>query len=292
MLELFSTHILKPVAIKVALRIVGINRSLSYTADSIFSELVKPLRRRRIFELDTTITLIKPSGYLDNPRSGESGFLEQEVPMLLSSERLQILRQEELERSAQVYLQKLSDLEDPYDDDGRSLRNAVVFWQAMAIVGRSIPEDADVVIFARPDVLYARQVLIALRVFALFLLRKIGRHSLFAPSWGNFGGINDRFAIMSRSLVGRYFGRLEFLKLWPVDVPLSSERLLAFVMEGTDIRRSIYTPMVRVRIGGRIEQADLGLLDTPTVVHRWRDLLVKSKRKFKKVARSVWGTQI
>ena len=275
--------------IKVSLRLVGINRSLSFTADSIFSELVKPLRRPWIFDLDTTITLIQPSGYLDNPRSGESGFLEQKVPLPLGCERLEILRQEELERSAQVHLEKLLDLNDPYDDDGRSLRNAVVFWQAMDIVGRSIPEDADVVIFARPDLLYSRQVLIALRVFALFLLRKIGRHSLFAPSWGNFGGINDRFALMSRSLVRQYFGRLEFLNLWPAAVPLSSELLLAFAMEGADIRRSIYTPMVRVRIGGRIEQADLVLLETPPIIQRWRDFLVKSKLRFKKVARTFLG---
>jgi len=277
------------VGIKVSLRLVGINRSLSFTADSIFSELIKPLRRRWIFDLDTRITLIQPSGYLDNPRSGEQGSLEQEIPLPLCGERLEILRQEELERSAWAHLQRLLDLKDPYDDDGKSLRNAVVFWQAMSIVGRSIPEDADVVIFARPDVLYARQVLIVFRVFALFLLRKIGRHSIFTPAWGNFGGINDRFALMSRSLAQQYFGRLDALIVWPADVPLSSERLLSFAMEGADIRRSIYTPMVRVRIGGRIEKADLGLLETPPVVHRWRDSLVELKRRLMKVTRKFMG---
>ena len=80
---------------------MGINRSLSFTADSIFSELAKPLRRAWIFDLYTTITLIQPSGYLDNPRSGESGLLEQKVPLPLGYERLEILRQEELEIALQ-----------------------------------------------------------------------------------------------------------------------------------------------------------------------------------------------
>jgi hypothetical protein len=270
-------HILDIVVIKVSLRIVGINRSLSYTANSILSQLIQPLSRPRIFDLDTTITLIQPAGSIENPRSGESGMLEGEIPAALGRERVTIIKQGDLERQAGTHFRKLLELRDPYDDDGKSLRNAVVFWQAMEIVGRLIPEDADVVIFSRPDLIYRRKVLIFWRVVVLFLLKKFGKHHLLVPSWGNFGGINDRFAVLSRSLVPQYFGRLEVLNRWPLDVPLSSEVLLASSMEGASISRSIYAPMARVRLGGRIEQADAAFTEASPLVIRLRYALVRLK---------------
>ena len=111
----------------------------------------------------------------------------------------------------------------------------------------------------------------------LFLLKKFGKHYLLVPSWGNFGGINDRFAVLSRSLVPQYFGRLEVLNRWPLDVPLSSEVLLASSMEGASISRSIYAPMARVRLGGRIEQADAAFTEASPLVNRLRDALVRLK---------------
>lgn len=264
--------------IRVSIRIVGINRSLSYTAGSISTQLIEPLRKCRFTDLDTSIFLIQPSGSFNNPRSGESGLLEGVVPQSLNVERVVVVPEGVLLREASHFYGNALELADTYGDDGRSVRNAIVFGQALMREAEQIQNDVDIVIFARPDIVYMGRLFVLWRVITQYFLRKLGRPpTLLTPSWGNFGGINDRFAIISPDLVPRYFGRLNYVKSFPEASSFSSETFLAHAMDGTRVKRKIYTPMVRVRIGGRFEPSDVVLHRGKPMLKRLTDWLIGMK---------------
>jgi hypothetical protein len=119
-------------------------------------------------------------------------------------------------------------------------------------------ETPDVAIVLRPDVQIAGRLWIRWRVLSLAIKARAQRPEIQAPAWGSFGGVNDRFAVMSWRLAERYMGRVENIDSWVrIGKPFDPEKFLAFSMKGSKIKRSIYTPMFRIRIGGRLEEADL-----------------------------------
>jgi hypothetical protein len=82
----------------------------------------------------------------------------------------------------------------------------------------------------------------------------------YFPDWHSFGGLNDRFAIVPREHIDRYFGRINCLD--SIDFqnrPYHSERFLLEVYRGANFEKRIDTIMVRIRIGGRPEQSDAEL---------------------------------
>ena len=84
--------------------------------------------------------------------------------------------------------------------------------------------------------------------------------SLF-PNWHSFGGLNDRFVIVPREHIDRYFGRVDRLQeLLAQKLPYHSERFLLEVYRGANVEKSIDATMVRIRIGGRPEQSDVELV--------------------------------
>jgi hypothetical protein len=146
-------------------------------------------------------------------------------------------------------------------------------------------ETPDVAIVLRPDVQIAGRLWIRWRVLSLAIKARAQRPEIQAPAWGSFGGVNDRFAVMSWRLAERYMGRVENIDSWVrIGKPFDPEKFLAFSMKGSKIKRSIYTPMFRIRIGGRLEEADLSFFETPAVIARLRDSATKAYRRF------VWRT--
>jgi hypothetical protein len=81
---------------------------------------------------------------------------------------------------------------------------------------------------------------------------------------------------MSGQLTERYLRREESVDSWiSQGGPFDPEKFLAFSLEGSRIKRCIYAPMFRIRIGGRLEKADLSFFETPAAIARLRDFLLK-----------------
>lgn len=264
-------------AFSVHVHIVGLNRSLSATEASIVSRVLRPLSRTPGFQVHTNIVLIRPDGAISNPLSGESGFVETEVPESLGTWPVTYVEQKDLAARVQAQARHLLELGDVYGDGGKSIEFALIYMSALAHSSEMMSETPDVAVVLRPDVKISGRLWIRWRVLSLAARARARRPALFAPAWGSFGGVNDRFAVMSGQLAKRYLGRVQNVDLWiSQGEPFDPEKFLAFSMEGSRIKRSIYTPMFRIRIGGRRETADLSFFETPAVIARLRDFLVKA----------------
>ena len=263
-------------AFLVHIHIVGLNRSLSTTEASIVSRVIKPLSRTRGVRVQTNIVLIRPKGAISNPLSGESGFVETQVPESLDTWPLTYLEQKDLAARAKAPAQRLLELGDVYGDGGKSIEFALIYMSALAHSARMMNETPDVAIVLRPDVQIAGRLWIRWRVLSLAIKARAQRPEIQAPAWGSFGGVNDRFAVMSGQLTERYLRREESVDSWiSQGGPFDPEKFLAFSLEGSRIKRCIYAPMFRIRIGGRLEKADLSFFETPAAIARLRDFLLK-----------------
>lgn len=241
------------------------------------STVVMPLSRIPGVRVQTNIVLIRPEGAISNPLSGESGFVETQVPESLATWPLTYLEQKDLAASAKAPAKRLLELGDVYGDGGKSIEFALIYMLALAYSARMMSETPDVTIVLRPDVEIAGRLWIRWRVLSLAIKARAQQPEIQAPAWGSFGGVNDRFAVMSGELAERYLGRVENVDPWvSIGKPFDPEKFLAFSLEGLKIKKSIYTPMFRIRIGGRLERADLSFFETPAVIARLRDSLLKT----------------
>lgn len=262
--------------ISVHVHIVGLNRSLSTTGVSILSRVLNPLSRIPGLRAQTNIVLIRPEGAIYNSLSGESGFVETEVPKSLGALPVTYLDQSVLAARAQGPAARLLALGDVYQDRGKSIEFSLIYMLALAHSAEMMNEVADVVIVLRPDVAIAGRLWIGWRAISLALKSRAHRPEIYTPAWGNFGGVNDRFAMMSGQLAQRYLTRFQNVDAWlEQGHPFDPEKFLDFSLRGLIIRKCIYTPMFRIRIGGRVEEADLSFFSTVPPVARLRDFLVK-----------------
>lgn len=262
--------------IKVAIHIVGLNRSLSFTASSISRRVIKPLTRVPGISLEVNLVLIVPDGPISNPRSAEHGSVESEVPVELVGVLRHDLKQDELVTSTHVVAQRAIAKGDVFLDGGASVVNALCYLEALRLVAEANPGPSDVTLVLRPDVRIEGPMGVVPRVLWLAFRSKIGRPILLLPAWGNYGGYNDRFAMMSGQIADTYMRRGERISSWLRDVgPFDPERFLAFCMRGVSVRRSIYAPMYRVRIGGRAEEADFLFFEKKAWVRRLRDIGIR-----------------
>ena len=268
----------------VHIHIVGLNRSLSTTGASIVSRVISPLSATPGFRVRTNIVLIRPEGAISNPLSGESGFVETQVPEALATWPVTYLEQKDLAGRSKAPAKSLLALGDVYGDGGKSIEFALIYMAALAHSARMMNETPDATIVLRPDVQIAGRLWIRWRVLSLAIKARAQQPEILVPAWGSFGGVNDRFAVMSGQLAERYLRRVENIDSWiRQGKPFDPEKFLAFSLEGSRIKRSIYTPMFRIRIGGRVENADLSFFETPAVSARLRDSLLKTAQTLRSV---------
>jgi hypothetical protein len=272
------------VAISVHIHIVGLNRSLSTTEASIVSRVISPLSATPGVWVQTNIVLIRPEGAISNPLSGESGFVETQVPESLATWPVTYLEQKDLATRSKAPAKRLLALGDVYGDGGKSIEFALIYMAALAHSARMMSETPDVTIVLRPDVKIAGRLSIRWRVLSLAIKARARQPEIQAPAWGSFGGVNDRFAVMSGELAEHYMGRVENVDAWVrIGKPFDPEKFLAFSLEGSKITKNIYAPMFRIRIGGRLETADRSFFETPAVIARLRDSLVKTAQALRSV---------
>ena len=249
------------------------------------SKVIRPLSKTPGVRVQTNIVLIRPEGAILNLRSGEAGLVEIEVPESLRTFPLTCLEQKSLCARAKTPVKRLLALGDVYSDGGKSIEFALIYMSALAHSARMMNEVPDVVIVLRPDVAIIGRLWIRWRVLSLAIKTRAQRPEIQTPAWGGFGGVNDRFAVMSGRLAERYMARAENVDSWVRQaLPFDTEKFLAFSLSGLKVKRSIYTPMYRVRIGGRVETADLSFFEAPAVVARLRDSLVKTAQTLRSLS--------
>lgn len=84
-------------------------------------------------------------------------------------------------------------------------------------------DDAEVVVRCRPDLWF--------RKMHMPLVPPAGRNKIFVPWWGGYGGVNDRFAIMSGSVAPAYFNVLGAMpRALKAGVPFHPETLLSWAL--------------------------------------------------------------
>jgi hypothetical protein len=263
----------------VSVHVVGLNRALSFTAKTMVKRLIRPLSRLPWVQVDAQILLVEPEGPILNPRTGESGFVERGIPSDLKSIPIEFLSQARAAADSERMREALLAKGDKYGDEGKSLQNALVYARALRHSWQTRAEESDVVIVVRPDLAIAGRLWIGWRVTSLALKSRLGRPEIYVPAWGSFDGVNDRFAMMSGQIGENYLSRYDRLDDWLREGgPFNSEQFLAFVLEERTVRRNIYAPMYRIRLGARREEADVALFRRSATWRRTQDSLIHVAR--------------
>jgi len=248
---------------RVHLAFVGINRSLSFTAESIWSSVVRPIESLEWVELSKSFTfLAPPNNYIDNPRSEELGFVETALPTVFHGEMVRILQSHHVEEKlARHGLLAQPDC-GPWADGGKSWNNFLSFLVALeeSYFQNDQLREAEVVFFLRPDVavgmpaLPVKKLIRMTKLAVLLRLRSVFLHRRF-----RHGGLNDRFAVLSQNSVRDYFLRIRLARAHYARHPRdNSEKFLSAVLRGHFVRSSLETDLVRVRLGGVPDLSDLG----------------------------------
>lgn len=229
--------------LKLALVFFGITRALRLTLPSITENLIDPARaiakEVRLFGHFFTQTGIS------NPRSGEVGELDPEEYRLLDLDEV------ELEAPGDcMALYPVAEMQargDIWRDDFASFRNLVhqlhSLKRATLLAERFQP---DIVIFARPDLLYHDSA-----AEQLDMLARAHRDFVLVPDWSQWHGHNDRFALVKGAEgIAAYGKRADRMGDYCAQGKrLHSERLLKYALAGHRVR-TVPLRASRVRANG------------------------------------------
>lgn len=262
----------------VEFHLVGLNRSLSRTAPSIVREIVKPLQRLQRIEASFHLWLIEREGLIRNKWSEEVGTLEVGVPRSMALFQVSRIRDSTLRSRVRRLARDFTKIEDTWRDDGVTIENALAYLEGLKIAADSVSPDCDVVVLARPDVMVNGRL--RLRRIVKRACRNINRGmpTTYLPAWGTHGGLNDRFAVMPRQHAVVIMNRLDLaLGLVSSGARFHSEEFMRLACSGLRIESSIHTTMSRVRIGGKVPEADRKIQKEHRLLSRfWREFRKKT----------------
>lgn len=231
---------------RIAVAFYGIPRCSTATVPSIEKRLLEPLRACGDVRVFYHLFL---QDRIDNPRSGEAGRLDRENYDFVKPYD-GVLEPPPDMRASVAYRRTIA-LGDAYGDDGTSVANLLLQLHGLAAVGsRALEWSPDVVVYARPDLLYHDPVDPNVVLHA-------ARHTkaCAVPGWQWYRGCNDRFAICGRDAAVTYSHRAACLEaFWNASRrPVESEALLLFALKrgGIDIV-AIPLRASRIRLGDRI----------------------------------------
>ena len=229
--------------LKVAVVFFGITRALRLTLPEITENLIGPARaiaqEVRLFGHFFTQTAIQ------NVRSGEEGVLDPEEYRLLALDGV------ELEApGACLDLYPVAEMQakgDIWRDDFASFRNLV--HQLHSLKRATLLAEAfqpDIVVFARPDLLYHDSMAVELDFLA-----RAHRQFVLVPDWSSWFGLNDRFALAKGADgIAAYGKRADRMGEYCArGKRLHSERFLKYALEGQRVRQ-VHLRASRVRSNG------------------------------------------
>lgn len=229
--------------LKIAVVFFGITRALRLTLPSITANLVDPARaiarEVRLFG-----HFFRQTG-ISNLRSGEVGALDPEEYRLLN---LDAVEQEEPGACLDLYpMAEMQARGDIWRDDFASFRNLV--HQLHSLKRATLLAEGfqpDIVIFARPDLLYHDSA-----AEHLDLLARAHRSFVLLPDWSQWFGHNDRFALVKGAeSVAAYGRRADRMGEYCArGKRLHSERFLKYALGGQRVR-TMHMRASRVRANG------------------------------------------
>lgn len=184
-----------------------------------------------------------------NPRSGENGVLDESnyLPFM----QYEGVLEEPTEIIKNLPLERLKSFGDAWNDDFNSLRNLLLQLHSLKKVTERVKSwNPDVVLFARPDLVYHDPVLPH-----LYLMAKQYENAVFVPNWQWGCGLNDTFGLCGKGAFEAYGTRLDEVLNYCQETgePLHSERLLKYVLLKSN--KNIYhldAKASRVRLGGEL----------------------------------------
>lgn len=221
----------------------GITRALRLTMPSITAQLIDPARaiarEVRLFG-----HLFRQTG-ISNPRSGEVGDLDPEEYRLLNLDEVELE-----EPGACLDLYPMSEMQargDIWRDDFASFRNLV--HQLHSLKRATLLAEGfqpDIVIFARPDLLYHDSA-----AEHLDMLARAHRSFVLVPDWSQWFGHNDRFALVKGAeAVAAYGKRADRMGEYCArGKRLHSERFLKYALGGQRVR-TMHMRASRTRANG------------------------------------------
>lgn len=229
--------------LKIAVVFFGITRALRLTLPSITANLVDPARaiarEVRLFG-----HFFRQTG-ISNLRSGEVGALDPEEYRLLN---LDAVEQEEPGACLDLYpMAEMQARGDIWRDDFASFRNLV--HQLHSLKRATLLAEGfqpDIVVFARPDLLYHDSA-----AEHLDLLARAHRSFVLVPDWSQWFGHNDRFALVKGAeSVAAYGRRADRMGEYCArGKRLHSERFLKYALGGQRVR-TMHMRASRVRANG------------------------------------------
>lgn len=229
--------------LKIAVVFFGITRALRLTLPSITANLVDPARaiarEVRLFG-----HFFRQTG-ISNPRSGEVGALDPEEYRLLNLDAVELE-----EPGACLDLYPMAEMQargDIWRDDFASFRNLV--HQLHSLKRATLLAEGfqpDIVIFARPDLMYHDSA-----AEHLDLLARAHRSFVLVPDWSQWFGHNDRFALVKGAeSVAAYGKRADRMGEYCArGKRLHSERFLKYALGGQRVR-TMHMRASRVRANG------------------------------------------
>ena len=229
--------------LKVAVVFFGITRALRLTLPAITENLIGPARavarEVRLFGHFFTQTAIQ------NARSGEEGVLDPEEYRLLALDGVEL---EAPGKCLDLYpVAEMQAKGDIWRDDFASFRNLV--HQLHSLKRATLLAEAfqpDIVVFARPDLLYHDSM-----AEHLDFLARAHRQFVLVPDWSSWFGLNDRFALAKGADgIAAYGRRADRMGAYCArGKRLHSERFLKYALDGQRVRQ-VHLRASRVRSNG------------------------------------------
>jgi hypothetical protein len=229
--------------LKIAIIFFGITRALRLTLPAITENLIAPAREiageLRTYGHFFTQTAIQ------NVRSGEEGELDPEEYRLLALDGVELEAPGAcLDLYPMAAMQAKGDI---WRDDFASFRNLV--HQLHSLRRATLMAEAfqpDIVIFARPDLLYHDSL-----AEPLDFLARVHRQFVLVPDWSEWFGLNDRFALAKGAEgIAAYGRRAERMGEYCArGKRLHSERFLKFALADQRVRK-LHLRASRVRSNG------------------------------------------
>jgi hypothetical protein len=251
-------QILSHTSMKITVAFYGIPRCTAISAPSIERHVLAPLRR--IGQVTVVHHLWKIDG-IKSIRSGENGKLPPDAYDYFKHCEGLVEPAPPFE-SGELFA-RWKWFGDAFGDDFASLRNLMHQLQSLHRVTELVSNTApDVVIFARPDLLYHD----AIPESAVRLAENRPKLTVI-PIWNWWGGFNDRFAICGREAYEAYGRRLELGVSFAEQNrrPVHSESLVKFALHEAGVETlGIPLKASRVRLDGSVKVEDFDHLRTNT----------------------------
>lgn len=217
-----------PPSKRVAICFFGLTRSLKYTIDSIRTFLLDPLLLAGI-AYDVYVHTYN-SSIVFSPRAGERNLnIEWSDYKLLHPKRFQIDSAELISNAlVNPRMQHILKNGDPWKEKKPhiTLRNHVLALYSIKVLTDMWLNSKckyDAVIVTRSD-LYFFQPL------ELSLITGIQTGNIYIPSWGKWGGLNDRFALGAPDVMEAYGHRYNMVDEYVVNRPLHAESFVKAIL--------------------------------------------------------------